>query len=482
MVDRSKIDVRLDVHDASRVEWTVTLPCPKEHDLEYELDVQLEVPANVFAQHSPWEHLQSWTRLDRPKAALSPGETVTTDELRKVAVSYAQKLSRISDKFSRECRMFAAITNLAERDEGSAHRLVELVDDASGRIAEARMSLGEVTEDVLGRERALVDEFLSVRLLEMLTAADKSLAMVEDSEQAASFGAQLSIARARLDDVLVHEIDHRNKCGYVHVSLTSDATVDAYLERASRLKKHFQEVLFLEREVVDFAKRMYHWSAAAAALAASTWAFAWQLLVTRDAVIGAGVGSGIIVLAVVGGVVYATKDRLKEVGRNWITGKLERMYAQQVAKWRVPARISPARDVIVVARESFDQQVVHRADPLNPESGVAVPFTLIRFTHRGTLARSTTLDAQGIRRIKHVFRYDLSPLFARLDDAVKRVPTMCPDTGRVRFATAHRHYRVPVHVHVAVGPTLIRHDADLILQKNGLERIEAPTKHDSIPA
>jgi len=52
---------------------------------------------------------------------------------------------------------------------------------------------------------------------------------------------------------------------------------------------------------------------------------------------GSQVGSGIILLATIAGVVYAGKDRIKEIGRNWISGNVHRFYAQRVARWRAPA-------------------------------------------------------------------------------------------------------------------------------------------------
>jgi hypothetical protein len=63
-------------------------------------------------------------------------------------------------------------------------------------------------------------------------------------------------------------------------------------------------------------------------------------------------------------------------------------------------------------------------DPLNPESGATTASTIVRYVHRGVAYAKDALRDGGVRRVKHVFRYDLSPLFARLDDAVKQVPVL----------------------------------------------------------
>ncbi len=466
---RGPFDVRLEVHDASRFEWTVAIPLPEKQDAEYELVVELEVPANVFAQHVPWDRLQSWTRLDRPTGALAPGEAVTTDELRRVAIGVAQRVSRGGDSFARECRLVASLSNMVSSDAALA-RVRTILRDVCGRVADARRSLDSAVSGVLARERTLVDEYLSVRVLEMLTSSDKALSLIENSEAGLALGEPVVELRNELNNAMLTELTHRDENGFIKASADSATSVDSYVARSSRLKKHFQEVLFLEPEIVEVAKRVYHWGAAFAALAASTWAFGAQLMFLRGSMMEATVGSGLAVAAVAAGVVYATKDRLKEIGRNWIFGKLQRIYAQRVARWRAPARMIHGRDVIVTARESFDQKVVQRPDPLNPDSGVGLAVTIIRFTHRGTVASSKVLRENGISRIKHVFRYDLSALLPRLDDAVKRIPVL--ENGRVRFAEAYKSYRVPVNVTVVGQGSTVERNACLILQKRGLERLE----------
>jgi hypothetical protein len=97
---------------------------------------------------------------------------------------------------------------------------------------------------------------------------------------------------------------------------------------------------------------------------------------------------------------------------------------------------------------------------------------MIRYSHQGTVFPRAQLSRQGVRRIKHVFRYDLSPLFARLDDAVKPVPVLDPETHRVRFAAAPRCYRLPVCVRVRCGREWQVERATLVLSKRGLERLE----------
>jgi hypothetical protein len=82
--------------------------------------------------------------------------------------------------------------------------------------------------------------------------------------------------------------------------------------------------------------------------------------------------------------------------------------------------------------------------------------------------------------VKHVFRYDLSPLFARLDDAVKQVPIFDEKTRRVRFIDAPRCYRVPVAVTVVSGTERWEAAGIVVLHKRGLERIETTNAEDAL--
>jgi hypothetical protein len=97
--------------------------------------------------------------------------------------------------------------------------------------------------------------------------------------------------------------------------------------------------------------------------------------------------------------------------------------------------------------------------------------TSIEYVHRGVVLGGRSRQAAGVTRVRHVFRFDLSPLFPRLHDVVKRVPIVDPDQG-VRFVDAPRRYRVPVSVHLSYGGETYEDRAVVVLDKNGLRRLE----------
>ncbi len=470
-------EVRIGVHDASRIEWSVSLPLPKKIAKSYSIDVEMDIPSNAFARHAPWNQLQTFTRLEAsedPIHHLVP-HAQTIDSLRRGAVTVAHRLARASDGFSRHA-LRARESWVPELERGLALWVDTALKTASGAREKLASPVAKEPVEVC-RERLLVDEYISVRLLEMLAGVERALETLVEEASSPKRREELAPVVTALEEkiagALEREVAHRTDRKFVRTDATSSAALEKYLDRSSQLKKHFQEVLFLEPEVYEVADRLHHWAAGAAALIASTWAFALQiLLINRAASAGTKIGSGIVMLAVLGGLVYASKDRLKELGRTWIAGNVHRFYAQRVARFRAPARRLPKRDVIVTARESFDSTASTRPDPLNPESGAELHGTLLRYLHKGSVLPCAALSESGVRRIKHVFRYDFSPLFARLDDAVKKVPVVEEGGRRVRFVDAPRCYRMPVRLFVRSEGRTWSEEGTLVLHKRGLARLE----------
>ncbi|MFO0667096.1 MAG: hypothetical protein U0174_24300 [Polyangiaceae bacterium] len=470
--------VRLGIHDASRIEWSVSLALPVKDAVRYDLEVELQIPSNAFVRHSPWDQLQSFTRLDSPEG---PGDSAvaTIDTLRKEAVAIAHRLTRLHESLARYCRAACSLVPSEKKPELDSARLRAWIAAARDGAGTARSRLCEPANDEpieLTRERRLVDEYVSVRLLEFYASAERAFASTLKAGVAMSESSRDAVRAAGADvtAALASELEYRRKRGFIAADAAELATLERYLDRASRLKKHFQEVLFLETEVIEVAERIHHVVAAFVAVVASTWAFFWQIALAQQAVASTGgrIGSGLVFFAVIIGIVYAGKDRIKEIGRTWISGRVHRLYAQRVARYRAPAKRVPSRDVVASAKESFNKEVVLLPDPLNPECGANHLATVIRYQHKGSMVRQRELAATGVTGIKHVFRYDLTPMFSRLDDATKQVPVLDVASHCVRFVDAPRCYRVPVSVRVTVGGVTTTEERILVLHKRGLDRME----------
>ena len=172
-------------------------------------------------------------------------------------------------------------------------------------------------------------------------------------------------------------------------------------------------------------------------------------------------------------VTYALKDRIKEITRGWLAGRLVRLYGQRSVTLRLPARIDPQRKVLVEARETFDVLSGTADDLLNRNVGRTQRVMVLTFRMKAEVHGSAVLNKAGISSIKHVFRYDVSPIFSRLDDAVKPVPILDELTRRVRFVEAPKEYRFPVRViahRAGAQPNMVV--GMLVVSKRGIERLE----------
>lgn len=450
------------------------VPLPLAGPLPYCIDVEFTIPSQAFVRHTPWDHLQSFARLDGGSASELRQNAVTIDALRRTVLAHAQRLTRESEAFARTCRLAASLIvpgAVAPLDLKSS------IEAAAGWMGQAR---DELLEPVAGepaalrRERRLADEYLSVRLLEFLAGVERSLVAAAGSRapQAELLAPVVHEAEGAAAGLLEAELAHRREARYVCADPDSLAAQERYLERASQLKKHFQEVLFLEAEHVQVADRIQHAVAAVAGVFAAAVAFAMQFWVTARAASAERIGSSLFFLMLIAGVSYAFRDRFKEIGRVWIAGRVRRLYAERIARFRAPARRLPTRDIVASAKESFQEACSEALDHLNPAAGARRAVTVLRYRHRGVVMPQAQLAAAGVERVKHTFRYDLSPMFSRLDDAVKEIPVLDAEARRVRFVEAPRCYRVPMHVEVSIGRERFVEEGTLVMHKRGLDRIE----------
>ncbi|HWL89294.1 MAG TPA: hypothetical protein VNO21_26000, partial [Polyangiaceae bacterium] len=327
------------------------------------------------------------------------------------------------------------------------------------------------------QERSLADEYLSAQLWALLTDCARALF---DTRRA--FDEQVDAAPPLFDDVeaslvgaLEEEIAYRRLARFPSAEPANARQLEHFLHRTRWLKKHFQRVLFLEAQTFQITQRLQAWFSAAAAMMAYLWFFLWQIaLERRRDTSPSAIGSGLVAFAVITSIVYASREKLKEAARDWLSGRVQRIFAQRVARYRLPRRTKKAGTVVVSARESFSQSTTERPDPVDPRSGSTVQVTVMRFSHRGVLSAPAE-DAPRASQVRHVFRYDLSALFPRLHDAVKGLATPDPALRRVVITDVPRNYELPLRASLRIGTRESCRAGVLVLNKNGLLRFEDNT-------
>ncbi|HEX9578755.1 MAG TPA: hypothetical protein VF993_13460 [Myxococcales bacterium] len=460
--------LKIEAHDASRVEWSIYIPLPHgKETTEAEVDLRLEFPENVYAPHDGWDHLQMLARLSSPDEEAAPKGPTTFDGVRRAALGVARRMKLLRESIPRAA--LAHALNPMPVAPSLARDLDRTLDQAAQLIANARATLvapRPTDTPELSRERALADEFLSGQLLESLTVAEETCSRMLQPSGLLGYRAVAQKLRARVADALAAELAEREKKGELLPEADDTEGLALFLDRAAQLKKHFQEVLFLEPEtqMVDAAVR--NWVGAGAAGLAFVIYFGLQTLQTS-----AAAGVGLATIMTVGALAYALKDRAKELSRQWLAGKLSHLYANRVTILREPARFERGRNVVLRARESLAQDRLSRPDPLNPGTGAQQRVVTVHYRQRARVMPLKGRTGGVFERLKLVFRYDLAPILSRLDDSVKRVPVPAGGREKVRFADAPRLYRVAMSLSVRTPAGIEKRETTIVLQRQGIARI-----------
>lgn len=471
--DASSISVEIRVHDASRFEWRAAVPLPAEGRLDYSVKTEFELPSNSVSTRSPWDQLQGFTRLEGPQL-IAAGAGATGGEIRRQVLAMQQLLRRAREGVVRHCGLVGDPERKATIDD--RRFLLTWFDAAFKALSEARAHVaraqaGDPAE--VGRERELADEFISVRLIDFVAEAQAGVdALLRPA--AADVGPLRSLVDSldiRLRKALDGELEYRKAKGYPAADAASPESLERYVERSGRLKKHFESALSLDRESFPVDDRLHVWTTAFAAVIAGAFAAALQTYLMNTSNTTRLSWSLVGIMVLMGGS-YAMRERIKEGFRRWLTGRVYRFYAQRVVRCLAPGE--GKRDVLVQAREWCHETTRTRPDPLNPESGSSLRVTQVDHLHRGTIAPQPGLVDGGVRRVRQIFRYDLAPLFGRLQDPVKRIPVVDPESGRSKFIDAPRRYQMAVRVSVTCGSESAKTSAVLVLDKLGIVRLEAP--------
>jgi hypothetical protein len=465
LVDEASARVDVAVHDASRLGWQVTVPLPEAKRMPYTFELEVEVPTNLVGMMDPWAALQSNARLDGiPEDGRAREQSV--EAFRRSVVAVSGRLARAREGFIRHSTLLRS----SAIDEDHWRPLTLWVAAASKELANARAGL--LLAAPRDEEHSRADEFLSVQLWTVLTDCVRALSetrrVMEDRDggDAACFDSVEEAVGAALRD----EIAYRHDAGFVLAEPESTAQLERLLARMRWLKRHFERVLFLEVESYEVQSRLSGWFSALAAMLAYLWFLLWQLTLERHPV---AIGSGVVAFALITAVVYASRERLKEIGRSWLAGRVQRMFAQRVTRYRLPrARPRGAAPVVVSARESFSQSGTQRSDPAHPEESVMHDVTLLRLVHRGQVAMPTA-QCPPAKQVRFIYRFDLSALFSRLHDAVRGFASLDRRTGQVGIVDVPRNYRLPIRTGVRWHGGRVETVHTLVLNKNGLLRIDA---------
>ena len=493
-MDANAPHLRLDVHDRSRVEWVATVPlAPAGQEHSYEVLFEADIPDAMWVPHQPWDHFQVRSRLTSP--VLNPGHRMVglpIEQLRRRALAAAHELKLATRKPLRILQLARQRDGLLREDE--ATDIIQRLRSAIEKAIEAREAfdyLRDANDAALEREQALAVEYVSTQILLLITKLSDTLIpprarRTSRSPRPPQFGTvpdqanpptrrtlagSTPLVQAALREALVAEQTRRQAFGLRLAWLRTAKDVEVFINRAALLKKHFQQALFLDASAYMLDQRLRNWIAAVVAMIASTFYFVWQIYLLNAAMTAEQTTVALVMAGVVAALVYAAKDRIKEVGRDWLASRLKHSYADRVVHLSLQKRMDNERTRFALARETIQVGRQWQPDLLNPGLGKTALVHHVRIRELLRHEGLKHLHDQGQTGLKHVFRYDLSPIFVKLDDHLKRVPFATPDG--VRTFAALRSYTIPVTVRLTrIGSesTALVERGVLLVRRRGLVR------------
>src|SRR3954471_14966946 len=138
--DAANRRLKVEAHDASRVEWSMYLPIPRGREVnEAEVALRLQFPENAYVPHDGWEQLQLLARLSSPDEENFAPDPVTVDGLRRSALGVARRLKLLRERVPRVA--VAHALNPMPIAPSLARDLDRVLDDALSVLAQARSTL-----------------------------------------------------------------------------------------------------------------------------------------------------------------------------------------------------------------------------------------------------------------------------------------------------------------------------------------------------
>ena len=378
--------LRVGVHDTSRVECTVTLPLERRQ-YEFEIEIRVEVPANLISITDLWSHFQELARLHSPDTEVW-SQASGNDDLRRATLAITHRLKMLQDKHGRSC-MVANSLLLQEPRRDITTELEPMIDEGVTLVKQSRERLAALTASAGASpaESRLADEFLSAKLLDFLSELERDLSgtlLAETARFREQYAVGCERLRGRVAGELAAELRRRAEKGFINPSGESSAELEDFLERASHLKKHFQEVLFLEQSTEAVEGKLKNFVAVVAAIIAALFYFGAMIGPTMFMPGAISLGT----TALVGAFVYALKDRIKEVFRGWLNKRILKLYGARRVFLRVPSRLIKSQPLLVASRDVFTVSYESRHDALNPEIGATRRFAVLHYRKRGVVEQS----------------------------------------------------------------------------------------------
>lgn len=443
--------LKLTIHDRTRIEWIATAPIAHEgKPNQYTIDFEIDVPDHLWRRHKLWQSFRARSRLQSPDSRTYPFQMRSIlDEIRHEALRTSRAFSRL------ERRLF--------RDQGEDDAIKGHLRGLLREITNSRATLrraADEADEAIETEALLADEYISVMYLKTLSKLHE---VFSDHKR----------AYRRLRKMVQAERSYRSEHGWPTPQGRERRQLGRWLRRSAALKRHFHQLLWLDAHPYRPEDKLNNWIAAFVAIIASTWAFAWHIAYMNQLVSGGMSAVSMLLAGALAGVLYAVKDRIKDIGRRWITSRVREGIADKIVHLHLQQRVDERRGRLMTSREQIRASRVRRPDPLNPALGATHDVVALSVSMRIDQRDSGVPSNWGVAGVKHVMRYDLSPLFSRIAQGMRSVP-IAEDDGEFRSELVRKRYELPVRCSltpIGGGEPIVR-SGMLLIDRRGLRELK----------
>jgi hypothetical protein len=407
----------------------------------------------------------------------------------------------VEDKAVNEARLFGCIVSSLLR--ARARDLDEQMQAAKARPGDAAAwrelegSLGDFLSEVpelMGRYRSLLAEYrtlesrLAPTTLARLGHVDEFLTYRVDHtlselhfQLQGTWEAPTRLAKVsdRLHAVAEQEAEHRARQGYISLAPGDDDALALYTYRSGALKKLIDQVLYLDVKTIQETARWKNFAAMVGAAVAAVWAS----LTNTGALLYVN-SANIMLTMVLFALAYVAKDRIKEILRESIWTKISRYFpdnkllihdpTSDIDVGKCKERVTYLTKASVPADVLKVRNTQHVVD-LDQER----KETVILYQNDLKLyAREILSEHKRRTDIKHILRFSVEDLLARLDNPTARVQFYDPASRIFCRVRAPKVYHLNVVFRVSHWDERNRREAPyyhrirVILDKNGIHRID----------
>ena len=418
-----------------------------------EIRLDLAVPERIWRPHDPWQRLFVRTRLGSPRLWTAAEELLRApDNAQRLD---RQALSAVHELKTTGAAVRHALARQAQRrellDGAASMALCERITDALEEVSRVRAQIEDSTRGDLAAEAKLAGEYISAEVLRLVTRVREGIAGEWPPRPSGKVRPVKGIVQplmTLLKETFEAEAAWRQARGFVVPRASDRRSVERFMHRAGLLKRHFQRALFLDAQVNQIDDQVGNWVAAFVAILASTWYFVWQVYYLNEAMQVSQTLVSLFMAGAVAGLLYAVKDRIKELGRRYMSRLLKDLYADREVRLSLRHDGRNAARRLAIARETIRETGLKAADEHDGDLSGSQRYRVLHIrdvvTHRG----GADLQQRGITCLKHILRYDLSALFSSVDDRAKSLAV--PEGDRLIAVQSRRAYRLPVRARLYI--------------------------------